>query len=248
MKHTAFATVLAALLCAVPANLSAQQVRPVSSGTTATDSARVAQPAATPQQSPDPGRPQPSERIARYRIQPSDTLAINFSLSPELDQAKVFVHPDGYISLPDAGSVYVKGLTTTEAADAIKKAYAGILHDPIVQVDLVDFQKPFFLVFGQVGKPGEYELRHETTVMEGIAIAGGFAPTGKTQVLLYHRVSEEWVEVTKLNIKEVLHGKNVNELPLLHPGDTIFVPEKAITQFRKYIPYGTYVATTPAAY
>ena len=193
-------------------------------------------------------RPQPSERDPRYRIQPGDTLSISFSLSPELDQPKVIVEPDGYVNMPDAGSVPVGGLTVTESVIALKKAYAGILHDPIIQVDLVDFQRPFFLVFGQVGKPGEYELRHETTVLEGIAIAGGFAPTGKTQVLLYHRVSRDWVEVRKLNIKEVLHGKNVNELPLLHAGDTIFVPEKAIVQFRKYIPYGTYVATNPTAY
>jgi len=238
------ALALALPMCCVSAEVWAQQARPV---TRTTDSGAAAQPS-NPRQDAPIDHPRPGDRNARYRVQPDDALSVSFSLSPELDQTKIIVQPDGYINLPDAGSVYVKGMNTTEISDALRKAYAGILRDPIIQVDLVDFQKPFFLVFGQVGKPGEYDLRHETTVTQGIAIAGGFAPTGKTQVLLYHRISKDWVECKKLNIKEILNGKNVNEDVQLYPGDMIFVPEKAITMFRKYIPYGTYVATTPTAY
>jgi polysaccharide export outer membrane protein len=128
-------------------------------------------------------------------------------------------------------------MTVPEIVQAMKKAYSGILHDPIINVRLVDFQKPFFIVSGQVGKPGQYDLRHDTTVSEAIAIAGGFAPTAKTQVFLFHRVSSDWVEVKKLSLKDVLHGKNANEDAQLLPGDMIFVPEKFITNFRKYVPY-----------
>jgi len=178
------------------------------------------------------------DRNPRYRVHADDLLTITFPLSPELDQAGVTVQPDGYINLQGAGSVYVQGMGAPEIVDALKKAYAGTLHDPIISVDIKDFQKPFFLVSGQVGKPGQYDLRHETTVSEAIATAGGFAPTAKTQVLLFHRVSSERVEVKKLNLKDILHGKNVNEDVRLSPGDMIFVPEKAITNFRKYVPYG----------
>ena len=140
-------------------------------------------------------------------------------------------------------------MSVPEIAKALKKAYSGTLHDPIISVDLVDFQKPFFIVSGQVGKPGEYDLRHETTVSDAIAIAGGFAPTAKTQVFLYHRVSPDWIEVKELNIKDILHGRNVNEDAYLSAGDRIFVPEKFITEFRKYVPYslgtGTYVNPIP---
>jgi hypothetical protein len=45
------------------------------------------------------------------------------------------------------------------------------------------------------------------------------------------------MEVKRLNIKDILNGKNVNEEAHLSPGDMIFVPEKAITKFRKYVPY-----------
>jgi polysaccharide export outer membrane protein len=95
-----------------------------------------------------------------------------------------------------------------------------------------------------VGKPGQYDLRYDTTVSEAIAIAGGFTPQAKTQVFLYHRISDGWVEVKKLNLKDILHGKNVNEDAVMKPGDMIFVPEKFITNFRKYVPYsvGMYVS------
>lgn len=182
--------------------------------------------------------PKLQHRNPRYRIQHSDILAISFPLSPEFDQSKVTVQPDGYINLINAGSVYVEGMTVPEAVVALKKAYAGILHDPIIDVDLVDFQRPFFLVSGQVGKPGQYELRHETTLSEAIAMAGGFAPTAKTQVFLYHRVSPGWVEVRKINLKDYFGGKKVDEDAMISSGDQIFVPEKFITKFRKYVPYG----------
>jgi polysaccharide export outer membrane protein len=186
----------------------------------------------------DTDRPKLEKRNPRYQIQRDDILSISFPLSPEFDQAKVMVQPDGYVNLQGAGSLHIQGMTVPEVVDALKKAYSGILHDPIIDVDLVDFQKPYFLVSGQVGKPGEYDLRHDTTVSEGIAIAGGFAPTAKTQVFLFHRVSPGWVEVKKLNVKDLLHGKHVNEDAGLSPGDMIFVPEKVITSFRKYVPYG----------
>jgi polysaccharide biosynthesis/export protein len=188
-------------------------------------------------------QPNLQERNPRYRVHADDVLDLTFPLSPEFDQLSVLVQPDGYINLQGADSVYVQGMSVPEIVQALKKAYAGTLHDPIISVDLIDVQKPYFLASGQVGKPGQYDLRHETTVSEGIAIAGGLSPSAKTQVFLFHRVSTNWVEVKKLNLKDILKGKNVNEDAYLSPGDSIFVPEKFITNFRKYVPYSLSGAT-----
>jgi polysaccharide biosynthesis/export protein len=178
----------------------------------------------------------PTERNPRYRICRSDVLSLSFPLSPELNQT-VTVQPDGFISLYGAGEIRIEGLTTPEVVEAVKKAYSGTLHDPTVDVDLVDFQKPFFTVTGQVGKPGQYDLRYDITVSQAIAVAGGLASTAKTQVFLYRAVSSSWAEVRELKLKDILHGKNVSEEVHLRPGDMIFVPESAITKFRKYVPY-----------
>ncbi len=186
-------------------------------------------------------RPTPAERNPRYRICRDDVLLLSFPLSPELNQ-KVIVQPDGYISLQSAGSIYIQGLTVLGVVEAVKKAYAGTLHDPIVDVDLADFQKPFFTVLGQVGKPGQYDLRYDITVTQAIAVAGGFEATAKTQVFLYRAVNSNWAEVRELKIKDLLNGKNIAEDVHLRPGDMIFVPEKAITKFRKYVPYNITLA------
>lgn len=191
-------------------------------------------------------QPQLQERYPRYAIQRQDILSISFPLSPELNQ-KVVVQPDGFINLQGAGSVHIQGMTVPQTVDAIKTAYAGILHDPIVNVDLDDFQKPFFIVTGEVGKPGQYELRSDITVSEAIAVAGGLAPTAKTQVFLFHRANSAWFQVERLNLKNVLSGREANEDAVLRPGDMIFVPESKITKFRKYVPYtinaGSYLAS-----
>jgi polysaccharide export outer membrane protein len=194
---------------------------------------------ASPQQraSTDEGSPAAGQRNPRYKICQDDVLSLTFPIAPEFDQDAVTVMPDGYVNLQAVGSVYVLGLTVPDAVEAIKKAYSVILRNPIVVVDLTDFQKPHFVVLGQVGKPGQYDLRYDMSLMQAVAVAGGFAPTAKTQLFLFRQISPTTVEVTKLNVKEVLNGQIVNEETHLSPGDTIFVPEKTITKFRKYVPY-----------
>lgn len=232
---------LAALLMAVPAGLGAQQNTAVAAATTSVS---------VPPDSgsgPTDDRPALEQRNPRYRIMRDDMLNLSFPLSPELNQT-VTVQPDGYITLLNVGSLFVQGMTVPEITQAIEKAYAKVLHDPIINVDLKDFQKPFFVVTGQVAKPGQYDLRYDTTASEAIAVAGGLMPTAKTQVLIFHRVSSGWMEVKKFNLKDILNGKHVNEDAVLQPGDMIFVPEKFITNFRKYVPYslGLYSSINPA--
>jgi polysaccharide export outer membrane protein len=191
---------------------------------------------AAPSRSQETEHVAPAERNPRYRICRNDTLLLSFPLSPELNQ-KVTVQPDGFIALQNVGSIYVEGLTVPGVVEAVKKAYSNVLHDPIVDVDLADFQKPFFSVLGQVGKPGQYDLRYDITVTQAIAVAGGFTSAAKTQVFLYRAVSANWAEVRELKIKDILQGKNISEDAHMRPGDMIFVPEKAITKFQRYVPY-----------
>ncbi len=183
--------------------------------------------------------PRLQERYPRYQVMPSDVLAISFPLIPELLTVSVTVQPDGYITLPNGvGSMYVKGNTIPQLVDTLTKTYSKTMHNPIVTVDITNFQPPQFTVNGQVGKPGQYPLRVDTTVAEGIAVAGGFLPSAKTQVFLFHRISNDWVEVKRVNMKQLLSGRNINEDPRLQAGDMIYVPDKFIANFRKYVPYG----------
>jgi polysaccharide biosynthesis/export protein len=187
-----------------------------------------------------------AERHPRYKVMRSDILVLTFPLSTEFNQT-VTVQPDGYISLLNSGSVYILGLTVPEVTTAVRNAYTGILKDPVVTVDLEDFQKPFFVVSGQVSKPGQFDLRYDLTATQGIALAGGLTPDAKGQAFLFHRVSNDWMSVKKIDIASIFSGKHLDEDIHLEPGDMIFVPTKFITKFKQYVPYTIGAFFNPSA-
>lgn len=184
-----------------------------------------------------------SHRDTRYKICASDVIGLTFSLTPEFDQT-VNIQPDGFASLAGAGDVHLQGLTTQEAAVAIRAAYAKILHDPIITVELKDFNKPYFIVNGQVNHPGKFDLRGNTSATEAVAIAGGFNESAKhSQVLIFRRVDDDWTEVKLLNLKKILQGHDVQEDTEIRAGDMVFVPQNLISKVKKFIPstgVGTY--------
>jgi polysaccharide biosynthesis/export protein len=175
------------------------------------------------------------DRHPLYRLRQSDVIDISFTVAPEFNQT-LTVQPDGYVMLKDAGLVYVQGLDLEAFSQAVKKAYTGYLHDPEVAVALKDFDRPSFIVGGQVGRPGKYELRSDTTVIEAVQIAGGFTSQAKhSQVVLFRRVSDELVETRLLDLKKMLNDRSLKEDPHLRPGDMVFVPQNAISKIARYL-------------
>src|SRR6516164_2343047 len=88
-----------------------------------------------------------------YRLRSSDVVEVTFTVAPEFNQT-LTVQPDGYVTLKDAGAVLAQGLTVSQFAEAVRKAYTGYLHNPEVGVALKDFERPYFVVGGELGKPG----------------------------------------------------------------------------------------------
>lgn len=192
---------------------------------------------------PQADRPVLQHRDDRYRLCASDVVALTFPLTPEFDQT-VNIQPDGFASLAGVGDVRLEGLTTAQSAEAIRAAYTKVLHDPIVTIELKTFNKPYFVVNGQVHQPGRYDLRGYTTATQAIAIAGGFEDSAKhSQVLLFRRVNNDWYEVKNLNLKRIMQGHDVNEDPEIRAGDMLVVPQNLISKVKKFIPstgVGTY--------
>src|SRR3984885_11378503 len=176
------------------------------------------------------------QRHPLYRLQPSDVVEIDFVVAPEFNQT-LTIQPDGYIMLKDAGMVEVQGLDLPEFREVVQKAYRGYLHDPEVAVVLKDFERPYFIVGGQVGKPGKYELRSDTSLTQAIAIAGGFTDASKhSQVILFRRVSDEWTEAKIINVKKMMSSKDLREDPELQPGDMLFIPKNALSKIKPFLP------------
>jgi len=185
------------------------------------------------------------QRDQRYRLRKSDVVEIKFKLSPEFDQT-VTVQPDGFISLDGAGDIKVEEKTIPELTEMVRHAYHGILHAPVITVTLKEFDKPFFIAAGQVGRPGKYELRSDTTLVEALAIAGDLTSAAKhSQVVLFRHISRETVEARVFNVKQMLGSRNLEEDPHLLPGDLVFVPQNKISKMQRYLPttsLGAYVS------
>lgn len=175
-----------------------------------------------------------AERHPRYRLELSDELEIIFRFTPEFDQ-KVTVQPDGFISLEDVGDLYVRGLTLDQVTQAIAAKYSGILREPVVSVKLASFSKPFFVVGGEVAKPGKYELAGALTLSDAVAVAGGFTAGARTsEVLLFRRYSDELVEVKRVNVKAAQNGR-FREDVRLRPGDSVFVPRSRMGKVERFM-------------
>ncbi|MGA9304202.1 MAG: polysaccharide biosynthesis/export family protein [Candidatus Sulfotelmatobacter sp.] len=185
------------------------------------------------------------QRYSRYKLEFGDQFDVSFELSPEFNQT-VTVQPDGYITLRGAGDVHVVGQTVPQLTETLRQAYGKILKDPVISVVLKDFEKPYFIADGQVGKPGKYELRGETTLTQAIAMAGGFQDSAKhSQVLLFRRVDSDWVSAKIINVKEMEKKGDLHEDPYLHPGDMLFVPKNRLSKIKPFLPtasMGSYIS------
>ena len=176
-----------------------------------------------------------ASRNPRYRLQTSDVVEIQFRFTPEFNQT-VTVQPDGFIPLQAAGELKVQELTLEEATQAIAGKYKGILHEPAITLVLKDFNKPYFVVGGEVQHPGKFDLRGELTLSDAVAMAGGFTPNAKLdQVFLLRRVSPEMAEVKKLSLKNVLGKGRLEEDIRLLPGDGVYVSKSVIGKIDRFM-------------
>ncbi len=174
-----------------------------------------------------------------YKLQPSDVVLVRYRYTPEYD-ATVAIRPDGFITLPIVGEVKVSGLTVADAAREVRTAASARLRDPEMTFELKDFQKPRFVVGGEVDNPGQFELRGRVTVLEAIAMAGGFKNSAKhSNVVLFRRYDETQAVTRVINAKDLAKPSRIAEDPTLRPGDFLFVPQNAISKFERLIPFAS---------
>jgi len=230
---------LAFVVGAGPAICAAQAGTPTvpSASVPAAGTASATSPAQNPTSTTVASPPQFQSRDPRYRITASDSFDLTFPLSPEYNQLGVTVQPDGFVTLFGVGEAKVQGQTMPELTETVRASYSHLLHDPIISIVLKDFNKPYFIADGQVGHPGKYDLRADTTLTEAVAIAGGFTEDAKhSQVVLIRRVGGQYVSSQVFDVKKMQASGNLSEDPLVHPGDAVFVPKNAISKIKGFLP------------
>lgn len=142
------------------------------------------------------------------------------------------VTPEGTIQAPALGSVLVQGLTLEEARAELEARYTakfgpGLLVSP----SLTERAASFVFVGGEVQAPGRYALEGPTTVMQAIALAGGWNNGGNLRQVVVFRRDENWcLKATKIDIRAPLYGQDpcpTNDV-WLRDNDLVIVPKTKI--------------------
>jgi polysaccharide export outer membrane protein len=171
----------------------------------------------------------------RYRLQPGDVLEVQYRYSPEFNQT-VTVQPDGYVSLEIGGDVKVAGMTVEQTRQAVLKKAGTRLHDPIATVILKEFQRPYFVVAGEVAQPGKIEMRERVTAIQAIMLAGGLKETARSsQVVVFRKINSEMAEVKLLNLKSIRRTSDLENDLTLQPGDMVFVPRDKLSKIERFM-------------
>ena len=171
----------------------------------------------------------------RYRLQPGDVLEIQFRYSPEFNQT-VTVQPDGYITLEIGGDLKVAGFTIEQTRAAILRQARTRLQDPVATIVLKEFQRPYFVVAGEVNQPGKIEMRERVTAIQAIMLAGGMKETAKSsQVVVFRKINSDVAEVKLLNLKNIRRTSDLENDLTLQAGDMVFVPRDKISKIERFM-------------
>ena len=159
-----------------------------------------------------------------YIIGADDVLAINVWKEPEVSRS-VPVRSDGKISLPLVGELTAGGQTPLQLEQEIAKRLANFIAEPEVTVIVQDSKSQRINILGMVVRPGAYLLTGSATVLDAVAMAGGFKDFAKQKAIYVLRQNSDGTQ-TRLafNYKEVIKGHNPDQNVRLQPRDTVVVP------------------------
>jgi polysaccharide export outer membrane protein len=191
---------------------SAHEVRSAQAGTAAVQGAEP------------PATAEPNAHNTSFIIGNDDVLSVNVWKETELSQS-VPVRSDGKISLPLVGDIQAAGKTPLQLEQDIAFKLRAYITEPDVTVIVTKINSQKFNILGRVVKPGEYPLTAVTTVIDGIAMAGGFQDFARERSIYVLRQKPGGGQTRiPFNYKDVLKGKNPDQNIKLQPHDTIVVP------------------------
>ena len=156
-----------------------------------------------------------------YRIGPEDVLAVSVWKNDSLTRS-VPVRPDGKISLPLLNDVQAAGLSAQELRDVLTQKLGAYMPNPEVSVIVTSINSFKVSLIGEVARPGRLELRSWTTVLDALALAGGFTQFASRSKIVILQPDGKGMKRIPFNYNKALDGEQENFY--LRNGDIILVP------------------------
>jgi polysaccharide export outer membrane protein len=164
-----------------------------------------------------------SSAVPPYIIQPNDILNI-FVYKEQTLSGKVLVRPDGRISVPLVQNIQAAGLNPDQLKQKIEEGLKEYLDAPNVTVVVEAIQSYRIFVLGKVARPGMLTIEKPVSVLQALALAGGFVEFANPTETVIIRNSGEDSILYRFNYPEVIRGRNFSQNMLLKSGDVVVVP------------------------
>lgn len=160
--------------------------------------------------------------LEEYKIGPEDILAISVWKNEPMSRV-LPVRPDGMISLPLLDDVMAAGLTPTELRNLLAQRLAEYVPSPAVTVIVNDVKSFKVSVIGEVVRPARYELKSRTSVLDVLALAGGFTQfASRSKIVVLRPEGDKRVRIP-FNYNQAASGSTEEDL-YLKPNDIVLVP------------------------
>jgi polysaccharide biosynthesis/export protein len=162
--------------------------------------------------------------ITDYVIGPEDMLQITVWKNESLSRA-LPVRPDGKISLPLLHDVQAAGLTPMQLQEKLATALAEFMPNPEVSVTVSDVRSYRISVLGEVQKPGVLQLKSDTSILEAIALAGGFRDfASPSKIMILRKNGDGQTQKIPFNYNRVVKDNRGEGNVMLKSGDVVVVP------------------------
>lgn len=181
-----------------------------------------------------PETPVKKQKSSGYIIGEDDTLYITIWQNKDLDQ-EVIVRPDGMISFPLIGDIAASGRPISEVDDELTERLKEYVKYPDVSISVRKLGGKKVMVLGEVGSPGVYMVTGKSTLLEAIALAGGFSMHSVASSVIVIRGGFKNPKGMRINLGRALTKGDTTKNIALKPEDIVYVPKKFIADVNYFV-------------
>src|SRR5687768_10490570 len=142
-----------------------------------------------------------------YRLVVGDKLRIEVYKDPQLSQS-LQIRPDGKITLPLVGDIVAAGYTPMTLRESIAASLKEYITNPVVTVIVVETQPLTISVLGEVNNPGVHPYKKQLTMLDALAMGGGFKDFANTKNIIIQRSTSTGVQRIPFNYKEAIKSSS----------------------------------------
>ncbi|MGE1062798.1 polysaccharide export protein [Megasphaera paucivorans] len=176
---------------------------------------------------------------ADYLMRPGDELYITVTQEPDLSNSTTnpnpfIVRPDGKVSFPMVGEIDAQGMTVAQFTDTLRDGLSKYIVNPDVAVNIAKLGTVRVYVFGEINRPGVYQLEKSHRVLDAIGAANGFNwDTAKKKIFLIHQ--DEPDKPIVINLNHILETGDMSQNYVMREGDVLYFTRNSRISFSRDI-------------